>query len=78
MIKDTGIKVIKSYWFHPMNQPTIGIVQVLTGWGKSQHYIGCGKGINKEEDEQLIIEAGARFCDLLPIHPGSWVGFNSE
>jgi hypothetical protein len=46
-------EVLKSIWFNK-----IGIVQIQTKYNGVKYYIGEGKGINQNEDEQHIAKLG--------------------
>lgn len=59
-------KVLESTWFNPMGGAYIGIVMVETEYDGIVFYIGQGAGVNKANDEKLIVERGARF----PWHVG--------
>lgn len=54
-------KIIKSWWFTPMNAALVGIVEVKTSHGEHRFYIGTASGINKKKDEEFIKNFGAPF-----------------
>lgn len=54
-------KVIKSWWFTPMNAALVGIVKVRNPHGEYKFYIGTATGFNKKKDEEFIKNFGAPF-----------------
>ena len=61
------MKVLDSIWFTPMGGgDIIGIVKVQTEYDGIKFYIGTihcypGESLNKETDEKIIAETGAKF-----------------
>jgi len=67
------MKIIDSYWFTPMGGDIIGIVKIETEYSGIKFYIGTIKkwpgegGLDKEIDEKIIAETGAKFPEYLGI-----------
>lgn len=57
-------QVIDSYWFNH-----IGIVKIATSFGEFKYYIGQGKGLDQQEDEQIIAQTGT------PVSPSHLKAF---
>lgn len=49
-------------WFTEAGQyRPLGIVQVMTDYADVKYYIGTGHGENEREDQEHIVEYGAKF-----------------
>lgn len=61
------MKILESTWFTPMGGDIIGIVKIETEYSGIKFYIGTIKkwpgegGLDKEIDEKIIAETGAKF-----------------
>ena len=54
--------VINSYWFTQLGNPrTIGIVHIVDEFDGDLFYIGNADGIDEMDDEQYIVDTGAKF-----------------
>ena len=57
-----ALKVLDSIWFTPMGAQTIGVVLAQdVQFNTIKCYIGIAEGYDKENDENKILQQGAKF-----------------